>query len=197
MIAVDVVLLPPADVIEKAVRMNQELVETGNNDIVLDMEKCLPHVTLAMGCVKEGEIGNIDGILKGIAASFSPVEFKVVPSAGGGKAWFRIEKNRDIELLHEIIMIRLSPFFNYKITEGMICRERGEEVNGLTLDYIRKFPVDSSFENYTPHITVGTGVMGKEVEYFKFVSEKLALCHLGDYCTCRKVLLSHRLSLER
>ena len=32
----------------------------------------------------------------------------------------RIEKTRDIELLHYVIMIRISPFLSYKVTGEMI-----------------------------------------------------------------------------
>lgn len=193
MIAVDVVLLPPVEVMDRAIEINGQLLGTSGSDIVLDREKCLPHITLAMGCMNEDDLGKVNEILAGIAGSFPPLSLKTV-SSKGGKAWIKIEKTRDIEVLHEIVMIRLSSFFSYKAARDMVFEEEGEEVNDLTLDYIKKFFTDSSFENYAPHITVGKGDMDVEVETFDFVSAELALCHLGNYCTCRKVLLSHRLS---
>lgn len=195
MIALDVVLLPPADIMEKAIGMNAALREAGNLDISLDGEKCLPHITLAMGCAKEGDLPRLVGILSGIAASFSPVKLETVPSAGG-RAWIKLAKARDIELLHEIVMIRLSPFFSYRVTPDMMYGASDQEIHDLTIDYIRRFPISSSFENFTPHITVGTGDMELKVGPSSFLCDELALCHLGDFCTCRKVLSSHKLSLD-
>ena len=107
MIACDVVLLPPAEMLDRAIEINRKLVqETGDKGIILDRKKCLPHITLAMGCVKEEDLEEIDGILRGIAGDTPPVSLKTIP-AGEKTSAIRIEKSRDIELLHEIMMIRL------------------------------------------------------------------------------------------
>jgi len=195
MIAVDVVVLPPAEVADKALEINSTLRGRGNMDILLDRQSCLPHISLAMGCMKDKDIPHVVGVLSGIASSFSPVKLEAVKSSGG-RAWIKLAKTRDIELLHEIVMIRLSPYFSYKVTPEMICGSAPAEVHDITLDYIRKFPVSSSFENFTPHITLGTGDMDVEIEPFSFVCGEVAICHLGDFCTCKKVLSSHRLSLK-
>ncbi len=193
MIAVDVVLLPPREVMEKAIEINRRIIDAEGNDIVLDMDKYIPHITLAMGCVEEKDLERVDFILNDIATSFRPVSMKTVPSKGG-KAWIKIDKTRDIELLHEIVMIRMQKFFSYRVSTDMICHGEREEINDVTRDYIRKFPTASSFENYTPHITVGSGETAVEVGSFEFTSTELALCHLGNFCTCGKVLFSHTLS---
>ncbi|MFQ5952449.1 MAG: hypothetical protein ACE5JK_03485 [Candidatus Omnitrophota bacterium] len=191
MIACDVVLLPSREAMEKAVEVNSEHVKkTGNSEIVLDIEKCLPHVTLAMGCIKEEKLKELDKVLKSIADDVLPVRLKTIPLKSG-KASIRIEKSRDIELLHELVMIRMSPFFTYNVSKEMIYNFENEEISDITFDYIRKFSTQSSFENYIPHITVGHGDISTEVDSFEFASQELALCHLGDYCTCRKVILSH------
>ena len=73
----------------------------------------------------------------------------------------------------------------------MIFNSDVEEISQITFDYIKAFPTKSSFENYVPHITLGADSIDLETGSFEFVSQELALCHLGNYCTCRKVLLSH------
>ena len=50
--AVDVVLLPGAEMAEQAIALNRSLVEKHGSDIVLDQVHCLPHVSLAMGCIQ-------------------------------------------------------------------------------------------------------------------------------------------------
>ena len=51
-IAVDIVLLPEADMADRAIAINQSLVAEHGSDIVLDRALCLPHISLAMGCIQ-------------------------------------------------------------------------------------------------------------------------------------------------
>ncbi|MGD2278968.1 MAG: hypothetical protein PVH45_02590 [Candidatus Omnitrophota bacterium] len=192
MIACDVVLLPPGEIMDKAVELNKELIKrTGNTDIILDKVGYLPHITLAMGCVDKENLERIDSILKSIAKDVLPIRLKTIP-LNDETASIKIEKNRDIELLHELVMIRMNPFFVHDVSKEMIYNWQSEEISDITLDYISKFPTRSCFENYVPHITVGRGDMtGIELESLEFEARDLALCHLGDFCTCRKILFSY------
>ncbi len=191
MIAVDVVLLPPLEVMDMAIGVNGDLVKkTGDTGIVLDKEKCLPHITLAMGCIEEENVGHIDNMLRSITEDLLPIPLKIIPLKKGPAA-LKIEKTRDIEILHELVMIRMSRFLTHDVTKDMVYNSQNEEIAPITFDYIKGFMTKSSFENYTPHITLGAGEIDIEIESFEFVCGKLALCHLGNYCTCRKILISH------
>ncbi|NQT32112.1 MAG: hypothetical protein HQ594_00390 [Candidatus Omnitrophica bacterium] len=191
MIACDIVLLPPSEIMRKAMDINRKLIEEGNSDIVLGEEKCIPHITLGMGCIKKRDMSNVSRILEDIAESFVPMGLTTV-SAKSAEATWKIEKIRDIEVLHEIVMIRLAPFFSYTVEPAMFSRDTGEFINDLTLHYIKKFPIKSSFENYQPHITLGAGEMTLEVPSLEFVTDVFALCHLGNFCTCREVFSAYR-----
>lgn len=195
MIACDVVLLPPLEIMEKAIAINRKIVESGNSEIVLDKERCLPHITLAMGCLKEEEMREVDNVLKDTAKSFTPIKLRIIPSKGV-KAWFRIEKNGEIEELHGSVMKNMGPFFSYDVTKDMLYKEKDEEIHDVTIHYIKNFSREHSLENYEPHITVGHGDMDIEVPSFEFEAGELALCHLGSFCTCRKVLFSYCLSAD-
>ena len=105
-IAVDVVLLPPDEIMDEAIEVNQALIKTFDNKpffqrsvfrkrfskgfkesftkeilynkgIVLNKEDCFPHISLAMGCIKKGDITKIDAILKDIAKKFSPITLNI------------------------------------------------------------------------------------------------------------------------
>ena len=67
--AVDVVLLPGEAMADKAIEANRELVEKFGEKIVLDKEKCLPHISLAMGCIEDEDIDAIGEVLKEIGNS--------------------------------------------------------------------------------------------------------------------------------
>ena len=47
-IAVDVVLLPSEEMMDKAIEINRELLKRFDNKIILNKENCLPHISLAI-----------------------------------------------------------------------------------------------------------------------------------------------------
>lgn len=197
MIAVDAALLLPPEANKKVIEINREIVALSGSDIVLDEEKCLPHITLSMGCLREEDLSEAQKVLEDISRSFKSIPIKTFPVEEEELASIRIEKKRDIELLHEIVMIRLSPFLTNKAAIDMFFTFGGEEVNDITLEYVSKFPLTSCFENYTPHITAGYGPAKTRIPSFEFTSSTIALCQLGNFCTCRRILASFSLLTER
>ena len=80
----------------------------------------------------------------------------------------------------------LRQFFSYDVTPDMLVPD--EEIGISTLLWIKSYPEKSSFERFSPHITLGYG----KLENYSFPRiigvSQLAVCHLGNHCTCRKVL---------
>lgn len=196
-IAVDIVLLPSDEMTDYAIEVNRELLKTFDNKIILNKEICLPHISLAMGCIDEKDIPDIEKILRDIAEKYSFKELRVVDicaetiPAGKKVSGFKIEKTKELQLLHEEVMQRLTPYFTYDVTTAMLFSP--PEVEQATLFWIKNYPEKSSFENFSPHITIGFGETDKVKVPIKFAASKLALCHLGNHCTCRNVLVSTEL----
>jgi hypothetical protein len=69
-----------------------------------------------------------------------------------------------------------------------------ETVNKSTLLWIENFPAESVYEKFFPHITLGYGQTTLENLPIDFKVPKIALCQLGNHCTCRKVLASAELT---
>jgi len=67
-------------------------------------------------------------------------------------------------------------------------------VNEIPLFWVKGFAKTSVRENYRPHITLGVGKPKQAIAPVQFTTSKLALCHLGNYCTCRDVLWSTSLA---
>ena len=202
-IAVDVVLLPPDEIMEKAIEVNQALLNAFNNKILLNKQNCLPHISLAMGCIKKDDIPEIDTVLKDIAEKFSPITLNIpdihaetIPT-GKKVSGFEIEKTTDLQLLHETVMKKLSSYFTYNVSLDMIYALPNQQVEEVTTYWIKNYQKESSFERFSPHITIGFGEVEGEtcgMEFpIKFNVSKLALSHLGDYCTCREIVLLHEL----
>jgi len=192
--AVDVVLLPDAAMTQAAIQANRILVEKFGKKIVLNTEDCLPHISLCMGCLSEADVGAVEKILKEAAGTNVPTRLRisgirVTENAVGEKVCsFEIVRTKDLQALHEQIMHKLTPYFSYDVSEHMLSA--AEPVSESTLLWIRSYREKSSFANFRPHITIGYGrsVNLSCPAYFRLA--KLALCQLGNHCTCRKVLAS-------
>jgi len=203
-IAVDVVLLPHNEIMDKAIEVNQALIKTFDKKIILNKENCLPHISLAMGCIKKDDIPEMDTVLKDITEKFSPITLTIsdirtetIPT-GEKVSGFEIVKTKDLQLLHETVMNKLSPYFTYDVSLDMIYTLPNQQVEEGTTHWIKNYPKESSFERFSPHITIGIGDAASKTRGLKFpiqfTASKLALCHLGNYCTCRKIVLSHELT---
>ncbi len=196
-IAVDVVLLPSEEMAEKVITANQELPKQNACKIVLDKYNCLPHISLAMGCIDEKDIGDIDKILKTIAKKTSLGQLSTsgihigTNRAGEKVSVLQIEKTEALQLLHEEVMKILARYFSYDVRAEMLLSTT--EISESTLDWIKNYPEKSSFEKFFPHITIGYGEIDNFSYPIKINCSKLALCHLGNHCTCRKILVSSNL----
>ncbi len=190
-IAVDVVLLPSEEVTDKVIDANRHLLNSG---IILNKDDCLPHISLAMGCIEEKDIGQIEKILQDAAKEHFPSKLKIVgvyigtDAAGRKVSLYHVEKTQSIQSLHEKIMEKLLPYFSYDVTEKMLLAEG--KVAESTLRWIKNFPIESSFEKFFPHITIGFGESKALDLPIEFAPISLALCHLGNHCTCKKILAS-------
>jgi 2'-5' RNA ligase len=200
-IAVDVVLLPSDEMTDKAIRANAELVEKFGSEIVLSKDNCLPHISLAMGCIDERDIPHIEKVLELIVGE-SPLGNLTISnirtstnSRGEIASVFEIEKTKKLQLLHEKVMKKLKPYFSYDVSEDMIYDEEAAETSLL---WIKNYPEKASFENFLPHITIGYGQIENVPSFpIEFTVSRLALCHLGNHCTCRKILASIDLNRQR
>jgi 2'-5' RNA ligase len=186
------VLLPEEAIADMAIKANTKLVESFGSEIVLNKEDCLPHISLAMGCVDKEGIASIGKILRSIAKENPLRNLTVlgIQTTGVGSnavSAFKIERTKELQSLHEMVTERLAQYFSYNVTADMIA---DAEVEQRTLQWISGFREKSSYENFSPHITIGYGEMENPAFSMDFTALKLALCHLGNHCTCRKLLVS-------
>jgi 2'-5' RNA ligase len=187
-IAIDVVLLPPEDIMDKAIEINSQFAD---DPIKLNKENCLPHISLCMGVVKEKNLLKIKEIIDGISKQFSKL-FLTIDEISDEHVCFEIKNNENLQKLHEEIMTKLSSYLSYDATTDM-CFSPPPVVE-KTLTWINNYK-KTSFENFYPHITLGISKLEiSKLENRKlnidFIASKLAVCHLGNYCTCRKVIIS-------
>lgn len=186
-IAIDVVLLPPEEIMDKAIEINNQF----KDDLIkLNKENCLPHISLCIGVVEEEDLVKIKEIIDGIVTNFSKLSL-TINRINSEYTGFDIKKEEELQRLHETIMKRLNNYLSYDATIEM-CYSPPSVVE-KTLFWINNYKEKFGFDNFQPHITLGTSkIEDKEVE-IKFTCSRLAVCHLGDHCTCRKILYEVKL----
>jgi 2'-5' RNA ligase len=165
--------------------LSAALPSEGSDGLVLD-EEHRPHVTLTQAFVREEELDaafdRIDEVLRGQQA----LELHVT---GGGKSghtiWMAIERSAELAALHEQIMEALRGYERPGGTPAAFVD--GDARVGDVL-WVTGYRLKSSFGAYTPHITLGHGHEPPEIAPFTFTADTIAACHLGRFCTCRRVL---------
>jgi 2'-5' RNA ligase len=192
-IAIDVVLLPSESMTEKAIEVNQKLLQRYSDKIILNKINCFPHTSLCMGVIDENDIPIISKLLSEIGKQFSALNLTAtdlsshtIPT-GDKVAGFRIQTTEKLQLLHELIMKKLSQFLTYDVSTDMLFTPPA--IEEVTFHWIKNYHNKSSFDKYRPHITLGFGEITDIKLPIQFTSSKLALCQLGNYCTCRKILV--------
>ena len=207
-IAVDIVLLPDEAMMNYAIAANAEIAAKFGSEIVLNKRDCLPHISLVMGCVKGGDIARIGELLQPMVSS-APRWLKLVGIqkstgfSGEIVSALQVERSDGLQKLHEKICDSVKPWFTYDVTGEMIAGGRAlstssplrsksyaGQASPSTLQWIKEYPVKSSGFNFSPHITIGYGDLSDRVLPVDFAVSRLAMCHLGNHCTCTTILWS-------
>jgi len=204
LLALDVAILPPPDVRDLAIGLSASLPapqragalgtppEADVDGLRLD-EEHLPHVTLTQQFVRTVDLDRTFERLDDALRGQRPLTLQVT---GGGTThastvWIAIERTDALASLHERLMETLRGF--EQVGGGAAAFVDGD-ARTADVVWVAGFRAKSSFLSYTPHITLGHAREPPRIEPFVFEATTVAACHLGRFCTCRRVLREWRLS---
>ena len=197
--AIDIVLLPPEDIMDFAIRLNKPWVKGIDDEIELNKKNCLPHITLAMGLMDDSRMEEVKTIMADVAGFFSPLDLEIISveittrSDGRKMSGLQIKRSPELQKLHETVMDKLVPLFTYDdVAKEMFYSP--PPVNMVPNWWVKGFAKTAVRDKYRPHITLGMGVPEKIDLPVDFAASRLALCHLGNHCTCRKILAEFKLT---
>ena len=184
LVALDVAILPPPDVMARAIAASAALPRDGSERLVLDAAH-LPHITLTQHLVRYEELDGVYAEIDEVLENQRPLPLSIT---GGGQSgntlWMTVERTQALLELHERLMKALKD----------LERPNGDAHAFLDggrvgdLHWVAGFRQQASFGAYTPHITLGHGAHPPLIERMTFEATSIAACHLGRFCTCRKVL---------
>lgn len=197
-IAIDIALLLP----EKVNKLCREINQREHAEAFSDLAKSNnnPHITLAMGVIDKEDIKQINEKLKNIIKDFSKLDLEIVnifteiTPENKKSCCFEIRLTKELKNLHSTIMNGLLPLFSYNVEKNMFFLDPDEIFKEVSKYWVANYGKNHSNPNrYHPHISLKC----RNAEYsafpLKLKVSKVALCHLGNYCTCRTILGSHEL----
>lgn len=194
LLAIDIALLLPEAANERALAANAMLLAArpeGSQVLLFDSTH-LPHITLVQMFVRSTSlpalIGRIDPVIESIWSSLQPLVLRVTGvGSSTTAAHFAIESNAALQSLHEALMDAVRPFEEAGGGAEAFYSD-GEPARDGDVAWVAHFRTRSSYGNFSPHITLGIGPPPEFREPVQFTAERVALCRLGRYCTCRMVL---------
>lgn len=194
-IGVDAVILPPPEITRLSISMSRQLRET--SPVILNSKNYLPHITLAMGYVDNvpRTVKKMKRVFEEVGSFTAVVEdvFRSPQDFNGHYFWHLvIGKNPALQELHERL-VEILPFVDKENpSEQMFYKQPDEEIVPAVFTYVSGFREKNSKEHFWPHITLGAGSeesLAKPKNLPKeFTVDKIHLCQLGNFCTCRKIL---------
>ena len=187
LLALDIAILPPSLVWQRAVQLSAGLGADPAHHLILD-ESHLPHITLSQEFVRVDELDAVFERIDEALRAQPPLTLQVTGGArGGSSVWMAIEKAPLLAELHERIMHALVGLERPGAGPGAFF-DGDARVGDVT--WVSGYRLKSSFGAFTPHITLGHADELPVVEPITFIASTIAACHLGRFCSCRAVLRS-------
>ncbi len=194
LIAVDIALLPDEELTKRCFDENARLLAQQEGPHRFDSEQCIPHLTLTMGIIRRESLSVLQGRLTEFTRHDAPllharlVSRALVPANGNSVTEYVIDHTPELDALHGRAHDIMSDLIVDEATLDALLQP--PESEPITLEWIKYFRSKHSGDAYSPHITLGLGALPRDDESLPFHGSSIALCHLGNYCTCRKVLSS-------
>lgn len=200
-IAINIALLPDQAMVERARMVNTRMLEDYPEGFALDDEH-LVHVTLLQAFVRQEDLASIWTKVQAIPVqtSLQAEAFDFHASGETGAAGFDVSQPSWLKDAHRravstVSSLALSDGDRDAFYSGPDEVPAGER----SLEYVRGFVSAHGGDHYNPHVTLGIGrrellesLRQAPFEPFDFRIERLAICHLGNHGTCRRVLFSRQ-----
>ncbi len=186
LLALDVAILPPPDVRDLAIRLSAALPDADVEGLRLDAEH-FPHVTLTQQFVRTGDLNRILERLDHVLRGQPPLTLHVT---GAGKTtastvWMAVARSDALASLHERLMEALRDLEQVGGGPAAFVDRDGRLAD---VAWVTGYRLKSSVLAYAPHITLGHASEPPRIEPFTFEATTVGACHLGRFCTCRRVL---------
>lgn len=186
-VAIDIAIIPPESIINLAIDLSSQL---NAENVKLNKTNQLPHISLLMGGALESQIDEIKNRLAKISSRFTQIPIAINEIKTSSKyTGLHIQRTSELLALQDCLVAEIMPLLKYdSAIESIADYQNAKE---RTLFWLNRYKERSIGVNFSPHITIGDakpdGNFGVSLP-IKFVARRIAICHLGNYCTCSKII---------
>lgn len=192
LLAVDVALLLPPRAHGLVTRLNARL--AGPPDGFRFDADHLPHVSLVQQFVPATEMPLVSAEVSAVLAAIPRLTLVAERLASNGTTTSLVlAGTRSLQTLHARLMDRLAPF-DMTAGDADAFLSDGEPPRPRDVEWVTRFRTAAAYAAFEPHVTLGAGVLDDRAPALEFEADRVAICRLGRYCTCRRVLASWTLA---
>ena len=199
-LAIDIALLPPDHIMNLCIDVGKNC----EQDIAVPLNKLdnLPHITLAMGVLDDVDLDIVTEKLKNIINSIKPLNltisklYSIEVAPGKFSYGFEIIKTPELIAPHTLITDYFFKYlFKYKSDQNMFYIKDEEGFSDTSMRWVDTLYLTKykNIDKYHPHISLKCQNPKYNNFPIKFTADRIALCHLGNHCTCRKILWEGKL----
>ena len=191
MIALDIALLLPEPVARHCRALNARL-EPPPHGFRFDATH-LPHVTLVQLCVRRDQLEHLTTTVGRVLAHHEALALRTTSLSRGATATtLGLATQPRLDALHVALADATEPLTSEAEPGGFVPDDGGPREADVA--WVASFREQSSHARFDPHVTLGIGRLQATPATLSFVADRVALCQLGRYCTCQRVLASWTLT---
>ena len=161
----------------------------------------LPHLTLVQQFARQQDLEAIAGVVGDIVRHQAPLALATTHmSRAHVSSTLGVGLTGALATLHRRLMECLEPFCdetNRNDRQHAFWTDGDEPPRPADIEWVATFREQSALQRFDPHITIGAGALAARVTPTPFVATQLALCQLGRFCTCRRVLQAWTLTASQ
>ena len=187
--AIDIALLLPDALAQSLTALNHTL-RAPPDGFHFD-STYLPHLTLVQQFVRRHDLEAIAGAVDEVVAHQAPLALTTTHiSCARVSSTLGVELTGELATLHHRLMECLDPFWAEADRDDAADAfwTDGHGPRSADIEWVATFRQQSALQRFDPHITIGAGALAARVAPTSFVATQLAMCQLGRFCTCRRVL---------
>ena len=158
----------------------------------------LPHISLVQQFSPTAELNVIEQTIAGIVSKHPPIDLTLASITNSETtSSLTVTPSPVLDTLHRRLMDQLAifdvglgderAFINTDATPTDAARLRD-------ITWVSQFRTEAAYDAFAPHVTLGVGTIKTTIPKTTFTASVIALCILGRFCTCQKVLASWELS---
>ena len=201
-IAIDVLLLPDAKMLEKAKAANAKLRGNYPEGYTLGAEQAA-HISLVHRYVREKDLPAVEAAVAKVAAKERPLDWELTATGFGSGMWtglaitvISVENTPDMSRLGAEIVEAVEPFAVAEGTAAAFSTSKElPKIEPEVVSYVSKFVPNASGEKFKPHVTVGVAhedfvdnLKAEPFEKYSFKAAGIAIYQLGSFGTAQKKL---------